>query len=205
MQATQITGAQVDPMDALKTDLFALYYDAGRNVRYIAESGEDRAYWPNRYLQALKKAVESGDVEVVAYIRRMVLSDAPSRGFGYLEAANRLDLTVEALVVDPTKPYHHLFDEEMVRAAIERLAEHDYEVDDSSEPARVGNLAAEAVVETEDGFAVELTVEVTRQGYVRLRAGEVSQPVEGTLGAVRTFVGLLAQAHAAATGGAGVE
>ena len=186
----------IDSMEALKADLFALYHEAGRNVTYLAESGETRKYWPNRYLQALKRAVDDSDAEVLAYVRRMVMSDTPSRGFGYLTTGGRLDLTVEAVVADPSKLYHHLFDEEMVRAAVARLAEHGYTVD-GLEPGP-GGLAGEAVVETGDGFAVELTVEITRGGVVLLHAGELIESVDGTLGAVRVFVGLLAQAQAAA-------
>src|SRR3954454_15180222 len=122
------SGTPIEPIDALKQDLFGIYYGAGRNVTYTAESGKLRAYWPNRYLQALKRAVEVGDAEVVAYVTRMVLSDEPSRGFGYLADSNRLDLTVEALVADSSKPYHHLFDPETVQAAIDRLADHGYTV-----------------------------------------------------------------------------
>jgi hypothetical protein len=188
----------VDPMETLKGDLFSLYYSAGRNVRYVADSGEDRAYWPNRFLQALRKAVEVGDAEVLAYARRMVMSDDPSRGFGYLDAADRLDITVEALVANPKKRYHHLFDGEMVDAAIARLAAHGYTVPGAGDALPKDTLSAAAIVETPDGFAVELTVEVARDGLVRMHAGDLSEPADGTLGAVRAFVHLLAQADAAA-------
>src|SRR4051812_21154477 len=120
----------------------------------------------------------------------MVLSDEPSRGFGYLAAAGRLDLTVEALVADASKPYHHLWEQEVVRAAEERLTARGYPLGDRDLRAPADPLAAAAIVETPDGFAVELSVEVTRDGAVRLLAGEASEAADGTLGAVRTFVGL---------------
>lgn len=188
------------PIDALKRDLFGIYYECGHNVRYIAESGQDRPYWANRYLQALKRAVDVGDAEVLAYVARMVCSPEPSRGFGYLKAAERLDLTVEALLIDASKPYHHLFDPDVVEAAVERLVDHDFLTPTQQPaPASPRGLSAEAVVATADGFAVELTVEITRAGAVVIHAGTHTETVQGTLEAVRTFVGLLADAEAAAS------
>lgn len=187
------------PIDALKRDLFSIYYECGRNVRYIADSGQDRPYWANRYLQALKRAVDVGDAEVLAYAARMVCSSEPSRGFGYLKAADRLDLSVEALVIDADKPYHHLFDADVVEAALQRLEEHGLlTAGQPSAPATPRGLNAEAVVATADGFAVELTVEVTREGAVILHAGSHTETVRGSLQAVSAFVALLADAHAAA-------
>jgi hypothetical protein len=185
-------------MEALKRALFELYYLSGRNVTYVTETGERRAYWPNRYLQAYKRAVARSDAEVLAFVVRMVCSDEPSRGFGYLKDDGRLDLTLEALVADPGKPWHHLFDAEVVQAACARLAEHGYEVgvDDDQPPEGITN----ALVPTEEGTAVELTVEVTAEG-VFLHAGEYTERAAGTLDAVRAFAGLLAQAEAAAAGG----
>lgn len=86
----------------------------------------------------------------------------------------------------------------MVRAAVERLAVHGHTV--AGEHRGPGGLASEAVVKTADGFAIEMTVEVTRGGKVVLHAGELTEPVDNTLGAVRAFVDLLAQAPAAASG-----
>jgi hypothetical protein len=136
---------------------------------------------------------------VIAYVTRMVLADEPSRGFGYLADANRLDLTLEAMVADPSKPYHHLFDPETVQAAISRLDDYGYTV--LAGPSGAGTEAlAMAVVRTESGIAVELTVEMTTDGHVLLHAGEHTERADGTLAAVRAFVGLLAQAEAAAQG-----
>lgn len=188
----------LEPMDALKEALFGLYYRAGRNVTYIAESGKVRPYWPNRYLQALKRAVEEGDAEVIAYVKRMVLADERSRGFGYLADADRLDLTVEAIVADSSAPYHRLFDPQTVQAAIDCLADHGYTVT-AGQAASAETLAA-AVVRTEDGVAVELSVEVTTGGDVLMHAGEYTERADSPLAAVRAFVGLLAQAEAAASG-----
>lgn len=108
-------------IDQLTQDLFWIYQTAGREVTYIDKHGNRRAYWPNRYLQAVKRAVEQD--EVVAFVERLVSRDDATRGFGYLQDAGRLDLTVEALVADETKPYHHLFTENAVVAAKARLLE----------------------------------------------------------------------------------
>jgi hypothetical protein len=195
------TGADggANPMEALKKALFELYYLAGRNVTYVADSGERRAYWPNRYLQSYKRAVAEGDAEILAYIVRMVTSDEPSRGFGYLKDAGHLDFTVEALVADPARPWHHLFDGDVVQAARDRLAANGYRLvaGAPTKPAGLSN----ALLSTDDGMAVDLTVEVTRDGDVLLHAGEYTKRAEGTLGAVSAFAGLLAQAEAAAVGG----
>lgn len=199
--AQNTAGAEpVDPMDTLREVLFGLYYEAGRNVRYVADSGEDRPYWPNRYLQGLKRAVDDGASEVLAYVRRMVMSNEPSRGFGYLEAEGRLDLTVEWIVADSSRPFHHLFDQEMIDAAGARLQQHGFSVGNPPFASVSDRLTTASVIETTDGFAVELTVEISRTGQVVLRAGDgdVTQPADGVLGAVRAFAGLLAQAEAAA-------
>jgi len=192
-------GGASNPMEALKRALFDLYYLAGRNVTYVADSGERRAYWPNRYLQGYKRAVADSDAEVLAYVVRMVLSDEPSRGFGYLKDADRLDLTVEALVADPSRVWHHLFDADVVRAARDRLATHDYQVA-TGQPAKPAGLA-NALMATDAGMAVDLTVEVTREGDVLLHAGDYTERADGALGAVQAFTGLLAQAQAAAVAG----
>lgn len=48
-------------------------------------------------------------------------------GFGHLERAARPDLMVETLVVDPDKPYHHLFAPATIDISRRRLDEYDRE------------------------------------------------------------------------------
>jgi hypothetical protein len=108
-------------IDLLTEDLFGIYAAAGREVTYITDRGERKAYWANRYRQAVQRAVDAGDV--VAFVERLVQQDEPSRGFGYLIDAGRLDLTVEALVINEDKPYHDEFSREAIEAARERLAD----------------------------------------------------------------------------------
>lgn len=108
-------------IDQLTSDLLEIYTTTGREVTYLTEAGERRPYWPNRYLQAVRRAI--ADDDVVEFVERLVRRDDASRGFGYLQEADRLDLTVEALVVDESKPYHHLFTEEAVLSSSARLLE----------------------------------------------------------------------------------
>jgi hypothetical protein len=114
----------VSAYDQLLDDLWSIYFAAGREVTYVGPDGERRAYWAQRYRLLLEEAAECGDA--VAFAERLMRE--PSDGFGRLARASRLDLTVEALGVDPTKPYHQLFDPEAVRAARERLKEAAYAV-----------------------------------------------------------------------------
>jgi hypothetical protein len=110
-----------DPLADLIDDLLALYSTAGREVKYMNDRGEIKPYWPHRYLQAVRRAIERE--EVVEFVERLVTRGDASRGFGYLEDAGRLDLTVEALVVDESRSYHRLFAKQAVEASAARLEE----------------------------------------------------------------------------------
>lgn len=112
--------------DALIEALFKLYSDAGTEVTYVTEDGRTLAYWPKRYLQALRRAVEQEDV--IGFVEGLVTRDA-SRGFGYLADAGRLDLTVEAVIVER---FADLFPQKIINAAESRLLEHGYSPDTSA-------------------------------------------------------------------------
>jgi hypothetical protein len=72
-------------------------------VTYITERGERKPYWANRFRQALQRAV---DVEgIVEFVTILMLKAEPSRGFFYLKDAGRLEIAVEAIVVDETMLY----------------------------------------------------------------------------------------------------
>ncbi len=101
-------------------DLLAIYTIAGREVTYVTKSGARKAYWPHRYLQSVRRAIDNN--EVLEFVERLVTREDATRGFGYLEDAGRQDLTVEAIVVDESKPYHHLFSPEAIAASAARLA-----------------------------------------------------------------------------------
>jgi hypothetical protein len=118
----------VSDLDTLADDLLGIYARSGREVTYVSDRGETRPYWPNRFLQALKRAIAEGDSAVLDFTVRLVAQPEPSRGFEYLRLAGRLDISVEALVADPSRPYHHRFPPAAVSAARARLSEHGYAV-----------------------------------------------------------------------------
>ncbi len=107
---------------SLTEALFGIYASAGREVYYLTDKGERRPYWANRFRQALQRAVEEDNV--VGFVERLVHRPEPSRGFGYLNLAGRLDLSVEAVVVEH---YSDLFSSDVVEAARQRLRDHGYE------------------------------------------------------------------------------
>jgi hypothetical protein len=114
-----------DRLTVLENDLFSVYHRAGAEVLYETDRGETRRYYAKRYLQALKRAV-SGD-DLVGFVHRLMRTPQPSRGFFILRAALRLDLSVEALVVDPRKPYHDLFEPDIIEIARHRLVTNGYD------------------------------------------------------------------------------
>jgi hypothetical protein len=142
--------------EALIEALFKLYSDAGTEVTYASESGRTLRYWPKRYLQALRRAVENDDV--IGFVEGLVTREE-SRGFGYLEDAGRLDLTVEAVVVER---FPELFEAEVVEAARDRLIAHGYEPKaeavEASQPDAVGFTPGSTVlIEISVGASGELT------------------------------------------------
>lgn len=106
---------------SLIRDLLWIYETTGREVTYVSPSGIRKPYWPYRYLQAVKRAIENGDV--VELVERIVMRGDSTSGFGCLQEARRLDLTLEAFVIDESKPYHHFFSDEAVFLSRERLLE----------------------------------------------------------------------------------
>ena len=71
-----------------------------------------------------------------------------------------------------------------MRAAIDRLGDHGYAVA-AGEPTAGAGTRSTAVVRTEDGVAVELTVEVTTAGALLLHAGAYTERADSTLAALR--------------------
>lgn len=110
--------------EALYSDLLSIYARAGAEVSYETDAGDEKAYWPKRFLQKVKRAQKKDEVK--AFVERLVQGDKPSRGFFILKKAGRLDLTVEALVIDKEKPYWGVIEFPAVEAARYRLRDHDY-------------------------------------------------------------------------------
>jgi hypothetical protein len=110
--------------EALYNDLQSIYARAGAEVTYETDEGKRKAYWPKRFLQALKRAKTNGEVQT--FVERLVQASEPSRGFFILKKEERLDLTVEALVIDKEKPYWGVIEHPAVEASRRRLADHGY-------------------------------------------------------------------------------
>ena len=110
--------------EALYNDLLSIYARAGAEVSYETEAGDEKAYWPKRFLQAVKRAKKND--ELFPFVERLVQGGEPSRGFFILKKAGRLDLTVEALVINKEKPYWGEIEYSAVEASRYRLADHDY-------------------------------------------------------------------------------
>jgi hypothetical protein len=154
--------------DVLTEDLFNIYATAGREVTYITDRGEKRPYWANRYRQALQRSVEAD--EVIEFVERLVTQKEPSRGFGYLKDAGRLNLSAEALVVDESKPYHSMFSQDAVEAALERLAEHGFTLSATEDAASTPPPAPPTIAagQFQPGWTFDLRVTVGPDGVLSL-------------------------------------
>ncbi len=158
---------------ALYNDLLSIYARAGAEVTYETEKGEEKAYWPKRFLQAVKRAEKKGELN--EFVSRLVLAEKPSRGFFILENAGRLDLTVEALFCDREKPYWGEVDFAIVKAARRRLADHDYPFafggspkTASSESSASSEALAPRSVELAPGAVVDVRITVGPDGGLSL-------------------------------------
>ena len=152
----------------LESDLLGeIYQRAGREVTYVDAEGRERPYWANRFRQGVQRAMR--DNRVIWWVESLVMRDEPTRGFFYLEAAGRLDISLEWLVADPNHRYHVVFSKEAVAAARARLAEHGV-----TPPALAseGGAPEDATpVETSDGEEPELVLVPGRTFDVRVTVG----------------------------------
>ena len=114
LDETLLRAADADrAVEALYVDLVNLYERAKAEVRIPARDGGTRRYIASYFKRAIDDSRgRAGPVPVVA---RMVKT--PTQGFDHLANARRPDLMVEALVLDPTKTYHRLFDRTTVSYA----------------------------------------------------------------------------------------
>jgi hypothetical protein len=103
----------------VSTDVEAAFSGAMKDIyrRAKVELGYNATY----FLQML------ANEGAVATARHLVMSTRPSEGFTTLWERGRLDLTVEAHVIDPQ--YADLFSDEMVDTARRRLAAYGYRGD----------------------------------------------------------------------------
>ncbi len=112
---------RADLEQALVDDLLDLYHRTCREVTYVRPSGKVGAYWPRRFLRMIKRWHLDFDPSRIVEATARMVTKPTTIGFGIIEDANRLDLSVEVLVVDADKPYHHLFSPTAVQAAHARL------------------------------------------------------------------------------------
>lgn len=108
-----------DALNSLHTDAVDIYERAREEVLIPRRDGSQQKYAAVRFKQQIDKGHDEG--MIVPTIARIVKK--PTRGFGHLKDAGRDDLMVENLVIDPSKPYHHLFSEQTVQVATKRMAD----------------------------------------------------------------------------------
>jgi hypothetical protein len=189
---------------ALYEDLLSIYARAGAEVTYVTDRGETKAYWPKRFLQAVKRAQKNEDL--FSFVSRLVTEAEPSRGFFILKNVNRLDLTVEALVCDRSKPYWPEFESDVLESARLRLAEHGFDTlaDDDGPPEGDGDDWAgdgiwsgdegglSAGLRGSDNAAVRLRSDRLGGGRVDRRSGLLTTRFDGVVSGVEVRDQLLA-------------
>jgi hypothetical protein len=150
----------------LAVALLGIYATTGKTVQYTTEDGRVRPYWANRFRQAVQRAIDDGTV--VEFVERLVLQPEPSRGFHILADADRLDLSVEALVVDEKAEFHGLFSPEAVAASKARLAEFSYRGSTSTTLGLAVSVPASAGAPADGPFEIDMRVRVAADGAVSL-------------------------------------
>jgi uncharacterized protein (DUF885 family) len=107
-------------IEQLHSDAVEIYERARKEVTIERSDGRRQKYAAVRFKQQIEQGYENDElVPVVARIIRK-----PTLGFGHLEAAERPDLMLETLVLDESKPYHHLFTPRTVQTARARMDEY---------------------------------------------------------------------------------
>lgn len=104
-------------LEQLYEDALGIYDRARKEVTIERKDGRTQKYAANRFKQQIDKG--RGESVLVPTIARIVRR--PTLGFGHLENAERPDLMLETLVLDSSKPYHHLFSGRTVQIARERM------------------------------------------------------------------------------------
>jgi HKD family nuclease len=92
-------------VEALYADLLKFYERTKNEVTITTSRGDIRPYVASYFKRAIDECHgKAGPVTVVANMVKK-----PTLGFDHLANAERPDLMVETLVLDVSKPYHHLF------------------------------------------------------------------------------------------------
>ena len=121
MAAAQDAAGTRAAIDQLYADALEIYERARREVTIPRKDGREQAYAPVRYKRQIDRGYEDGVLvpTVARIVRKRTL------GFGHLENAERPDLMLETLVIDSSKPYHHLFTPETIHISQRRRDEYD--------------------------------------------------------------------------------
>jgi hypothetical protein len=158
---------------ALYQDLLSIYARAGAEVTYETDDGSIRPYWAKRFLQAVKRSEKNHDL--FGFVDRLLKPEQPSRGFLILKKAGRLDLTVEALIIDAAKPYYGEIPFELIASARRRLADHGYEEaftrptkDGKSSPSEEESARSSSVSSLMPGTSFDVRVTVNEGGSLSL-------------------------------------
>lgn len=113
-----------EPVPGTEAALIELAHDLWQLYHGIVEAGltgeGGGPYRPNRFLQTLRR-IDDGTADAVTTATN--LCRRQSTGFDVLLVNDQPQLTVEALVVDDSKSYHHLFSSETKALATARLAQ----------------------------------------------------------------------------------
>jgi hypothetical protein len=105
-------------LQLLYNDALEIYERARVEVMIERSDGRRQRYAAVRYKQEIDRGRNEGTlVPAIARILRR-----PTLGFSHLEEARRPDLMLETLVLNETKPYHHLFSPKTVELARARMA-----------------------------------------------------------------------------------
>jgi hypothetical protein len=147
----------VDPLQALYDDCVELYRRTAAEVTYVWPSGKVGPYWARRFQRKIKRDHEdTTPSRIVESVSEMVSKLAP-QGFGIIEEAGRLDLSLELLVLDEDKTYHSLFSPEVIAAAAERMEVYYARQSEVREHAKQnGQTEREHAVAAADGDSEEL-------------------------------------------------
>lgn len=157
-----------EAVEALTRDMLAIYERCGREVTYRPreDSTAEKKYWPRRYYQRLKSCIRTG--HVFDFAELLANASQPSRGFSILKDAGRLDLTLEALITDDSKPYHLYFTDEAFEKARGRLTEHAGRPSVPPVPPPSGERSG--MVQLKPGDTLYLRVEVGPGGELKVTA-----------------------------------
>lgn len=118
-----------DALEQLYADCEAIYARAKDEVTFLNEKGHLQRYNASYFIRAVRDARSDGRnvTTVVASILHKTTT-----GFGRLEDAQRPDLMLEILVLDPRRSYYRLFGPTTREKARERLEGYEARTGDSS-------------------------------------------------------------------------